>query len=237
MRKLHVICHMSATIDGRIDPSAANQIATPGDYEKLGSQLGGDAWICGRVTMQKHFADAEPFVPTENSPSAGPQAPYVATRAKSYAIAVDTKGSLRWNKSDFDGDHLVCVLSEQTTKAYLDYLRDRGISYLVCGKNSVDLPAALDLLGEHFGIQTLLLEGGGHINGSMLRAGLVDEISLILQPGIDGRSGIATLFDGISADSKEQDDFRAVPLKLKSVEQQSNDALWIRYQVIKPAQS
>ena len=34
---------------------------------------------------------------------------------------------------------------------------------------------AINLLTEHFGIRTLLLEGGGHINGAFLEAGLVDE--------------------------------------------------------------
>jgi riboflavin biosynthesis pyrimidine reductase len=34
-------------------------------------------------------------------------------------------------------------------------------------------------------IRRLLLEGGGHINGAFLQAGLVDEISLLLVPGVD----------------------------------------------------
>jgi hypothetical protein len=42
---------------------------------------------------------------------------------------------------------------------------------VVCGESSVDLAEAVDLLGEHFGIRTLLLEGGGHINGAFLEAG------------------------------------------------------------------
>jgi len=232
MKKPRIICHMSATIDGRIDPAALKEISAKGDYETLGNQLGGNAWICGRVTMQQHFAEGDPFTPAENSSHAGPQAPYVAAKSNSYAIAVDTKGTLGWTKADLDGDHLICVLSEQTTKEYLDYLRNRGISYLVCGKDSVDLPAALEQLVEHFGIRTLLLEGGGHINGALLRAGLVNEISLLLQPAIDGRSGIATVFDGISADAAEHDNFRAVRLRLQSVERQSNDALWLRYEVV-----
>ena len=62
----------------------------------------------------------------------------------------------------------------------------------------VDLVQAVNLLGEHFGIRTLLLEGGGHINGAFLEAGLVDELSLLIAPGVDGRPDIRTVFDGIS---------------------------------------
>lgn len=34
-------------------------------------------------------------------------------------------------------------------------------------------------------LRTLLLEGGGHINGAFLEGGLVDELSLLIVPGID----------------------------------------------------
>jgi riboflavin biosynthesis pyrimidine reductase len=32
----------------------------------------------------------------------------------------------------------------------------------------------------------LLVEGGGNVNGSLLAAGVVDEISLLVAPAIDG---------------------------------------------------
>ena len=51
-------------------------------------------------------------------------------------------------------------------------LREKGISYISSGKSSVDLTVAVNQLGEHFGIRTLLLEGGGHINGVFLEADL-----------------------------------------------------------------
>src|SRR5271166_1396244 len=64
-------------------------------------------------------------------------------------------------------------------------------------KSSVDLTDAVNQLGEHFGIRTLLLEGGGHINGAFLEADLVDEVSLLVVPGIDGRHDIPAVFDGV----------------------------------------
>jgi RibD C-terminal domain len=54
-------------------------------------------------------------------------------------------------------------------------LREKGISYIVSGKSSVDLANAVNQLGEQFGIRTLLLEGSGRINGAFLQADLVDE--------------------------------------------------------------
>ena len=109
------------------------------------------------------------------------------------------------------------------TADYLTILREKGISYVVAGEPLVDLSEAVNQLGEHFGVRTLLLEGGGHINGAFLQAGLVDDVSLLLVPGIDGRDDIPTVFDGMDPAKKT-----AIPLKLKSVEQRANDTLWIR---------
>ncbi len=227
-KRPQIICHMLASVDGKIDGAALRAVTGEGEYEATGGELKGDAWICGRTTMQLHFAEKEPFVSVSNTP-AGPQPVYVARRAESYAISVDTTGKLRWPASDIDGDHLICVVSEQVPGDYLTTLRETGISYIVSGQSSINLAEVANLLGKHFGIRTLLLEGGGHINGAFLEAGLVDEISLLLIPGVDGRHGIPSIFDGVSLNKNT-----AVPLTLKSVERRTNDTLWIRYEVARP---
>src|SRR3954451_24922774 len=136
---------------GRLTGAPLRNVMPPGAYESLHSKLGGNAWICGRTTMQQHFADAEPFVSTTNSPAGAPSI-HVARRAESYAISVDTLGKLRWTKNEVDGDHIICVLSERVPTEYLAMLRDNGVSYVVTGRHSVDLVNAVELLAEHFGI-------------------------------------------------------------------------------------
>jgi riboflavin biosynthesis pyrimidine reductase len=218
---------MLSSVDGKIDGAALRGVTKAGEYEATGTMLNGDAWICGRTTMQQHFAEDKRFVSASNKP-AGPQPVFVARRAKSYAISVDTLGKLRWPGGDLDGDHLICVLSERAPADYLAMLREKQISYIVSGASSVDLADAVNQLGDHFGIRTLLLEGGGHINGAFLEADLVDEISLLIVPGIDGRHEIPAVFDGVSPSRKT-----AVPLTLKSVERREKDALWIRYDIVR----
>jgi 2,5-diamino-6-(ribosylamino)-4(3H)-pyrimidinone 5'-phosphate reductase len=61
-----------------------------------------------------------------------------------------------------------------------------------------------------------------------VEAGLVDEVSLLIGPGIDGRHGLPTVFDGMDASNK-----KAVSLRIKAVEQRENDVLWIRYEVVR----
>lgn len=103
-------------------------------------------------------------------------------------------------------------------------LKNEGISYICTGKDVIDLPAAMELLYSEFGVERMAVLGGGHINGGFLAAGLIDEVSLLLAPGIDGRKGQTALFDGIA-------DMDKMParLSLLSVEQLENDILWIRY--------
>ena len=225
--KPYIICHMLSSVDGKIDGDALDAVIGEGEYDATGAKLEGDAWICGRTTMQQHFAEDALFVSASNTP-AGPQPVFVARRAESYAISVDTLGKLQWSSGDLDGDHLICVVSERVPADYLPMLREKGVSYVVAGESSIDLTQAVNQLGEHFGIRTLLLEGGGHINGAFLQADLVDEVSLLLVPGIDGRHDIPAVFDGVNPARNT-----AVPLKLKSVEQRAKDTLWIRYAVVR----
>src|SRR3954470_19853218 len=89
----YIICHMLSSVDGKIDGASLKGLTPDGEYEATGAQLNGDAWICGRTTMQQHFADAGTFLAASPIP-AGPQPVHVGRRAKSYAVAVDTTGKL-----------------------------------------------------------------------------------------------------------------------------------------------
>ena len=59
---------MLSSIDGRIDGAALAAVTQQGEYEETGGKLNGDAWICGRTTMQQHFAEKEAFTSASNKP-------------------------------------------------------------------------------------------------------------------------------------------------------------------------
>lgn len=220
-RRPHIICHMITSLDGRIDTSAFRSVASMSHYEETGAMLEGDAWICGRTTME-HFAEDGSF--HASGGPVGETVVHVARQAGSHAIVVDTVGTLSWNRNEIDGDHLVCLVSERVPTDYLEVLRDREISYVVVGSPRADLVRGVELLREHFGITRLLLEGGGHINGAFYDAGLVDEVSLLIVPSIDGRLGVPAAFDGLGPTRKG-----ATPYRLMSVEHRDEDVLWVRY--------
>ena len=100
-----------------------------------------------------------------------------------------------------------------------------GISYIFGGEKELDLKGVLEKLRKRFGIRRLLLEGGGGINGSMLRAGLIDELSILVVPVADGSTGTPTLFDvGASPAS-------AAKLTLMSAKKLKGSVVWLRYRV------
>jgi riboflavin biosynthesis pyrimidine reductase len=80
-------------------------------------------------------------------------------------------------------------VTEQVSDAHLAGLRRDGVSYIFAGERELDLALALEILNRELGIERLLLEGGGKSNGSFLRAGLIDEISLAVCPAVDGARG------------------------------------------------
>jgi 2,5-diamino-6-(ribosylamino)-4(3H)-pyrimidinone 5'-phosphate reductase len=229
-RRPRVICHMIASVDGRILTDGW-PLSTDGrrQYEVVHESYDPDAWICGRVTMEQHFAqglrsDADIAREHHGAPRDDYRAP---GDHKSFAFAVDASGRLAWETNDIDGDHVVTILSERVSDEYLAFLRERGVSYLLAGEREVDLPLALEKIAARFGVRTLMLEGGGRINGGMLRAGLIDEVSVLVAPVVDGRMGTPALFD-IDGDDDDAPSYR---LALDSVERRTDDVLWLRYRV------
>ncbi len=229
MNKPYVICHMVASIDGRIATSGWN-LSPEGrrEYERTGATYQADAWMCGRVTMSGY---ARGGAPAASAPLANlaniAKTDFLAPGAhRPYAIAVDPSGKLYWQRNEIEGDHVVAVLTEHVSAEYLAFLQAQGVSYLFAGAQTIDLPTALAKLSDILQIKTLLLEGGGKINGSMLRAGLIDEISLLVAPIADGTNGTPTLFDPLE---QAVGSHPAVRLTLHAMEQRADGIVWLRY--------
>jgi 2,5-diamino-6-(ribosylamino)-4(3H)-pyrimidinone 5'-phosphate reductase len=219
---------MMSSVDGRIVVDGW-PLASQGrrEYELVHASYDADGWICGRVTMEP-FAKrlrSEQEVRREYD-GTGPREDFLAPgEYGSFAFALDPRGRLAWRTSEIDGDHVVAILSEGVSDEYLAFLRDRGVSYLLAGAKDVDLPLALERIGARFDVRTLMLEGGGRINGGMLQVGVIDEVSLLLAPVADGRMGTPALFD------MDGDDTTPQRLVLQAVERRPGDFLWLRYRV------
>ena len=219
--KPYIICHMMSLLDGRIDCDVTEQIESGNEYYDALNQLNCPSTLMGRVTMQMHYALPEPFIAEDKTPI-GNERHHVAIATKGYLVAIDTMGKLSWPQNQFDGMPLLVITSEDCPKAYHDTLTKQHISWVATGKDRIDLTRAMEILHKEFNVERLSVTGGGNINAAFLKEGLLDEVSMMWCPGIDGRKGMAAAFDGLNAD------FPPTKLKLASVEK-LGETIWAKY--------
>ena len=79
----------------------------------------------------------------------------------------------------------------------LRQLRELADEVKIFGRREIAFRAALRWLRQKWNVKRLLCEGGGELNDSLFRAGLVDEIHLTLCPKIIGGRQAPTIADGV----------------------------------------
>ena len=203
MNKPYIVCHMMTSVDGRIDCAMTEHLPGVQEYYDTLDALDAPTRISGRVTAELEMA------------------------LPGYEIVVDTHGTLLWGESAEDERPLLILTSEQVSKEYLAYLNGKHISWIACGKEHVDLKRACEILAAEFDVKRAAVVGGGHINAGFLAAGLLDEVSILIGAGIDGRGGMQSVFDGLPMERG------VTPLKLTSAQQYGSGAVWLRYNVEK----
>lgn len=227
--KPYVICHMLGSVDGRIKQDIWGFTDHHKYFEETAAKIEADAWLVGRVTMQE-FSSKQTY-DLKPGKTDLPREDYVADQpVKSYAVVIDPSGKCFWDTNMVSTEHVIEVLSEAVPDSYLDHLRSQKVSYIFGGSHELDLALVLHKLATLFAIRTVRIDGGGHVNGSFLKAGLLDEFSLVLAPVADGTIGSPTVFEA----EKGYGDRQATQFKIKTVERIYEDFLWIRYQVVKP---
>ena len=194
-------------------------------YAESGKRLETDAWMFGKNTLQEGYFPKK-FHTSDKTPLAHP-IPYLAHKTSSRLfVVIDPDADILYESSAVRGDRIVTVLPETAPAAYLEYLQQRDISYLFAGVKGDELNAAMKALAETFGVETLSLQGGGIIDGAFLQAGLIDELSLVVYPGIDGSASSPSIFEYIG---REQAPARGLSLELLSAETVQDGVVWLRY--------
>ena len=233
-KRPYVICHVFAGLNGHIDgaymfdPAAAAPRAA---YAQLQGSFGADSIAYGAVTT-KGFegADAPEIDATADVPAGDYVAPH---RENKFYISIDPAGEIAWRSATYrrtghDDAHVIEVLTASTPRGYRAYLRDRGISYVLAGKDALNLPLALEKLRLLFGIERTLVCGGGKTDMSFLAAGVLDELSLVLSPTVSGKSGVASVFDEMPGAA-----VRSHAFELKRMERVGGSGLHLVYKVLR----
>ncbi|MGG7566627.1 dihydrofolate reductase family protein [Rhodovulum sp. DZ06] len=228
MPRPRITCHMITSLDGRLLTERWGRPPEEilGVYEEAEARLDAQGWIVGRVSMAELVGEGAPNI--EAGAEGSPRADVIAAPgAGRVAVAFDRDGRLDPQENTCHGDHLVLVVSTRVAQAHVDRLAARGVSVIFAGKAGDEIEDALSRIAAGFGVDHLLLCGGGVMNAAFLEAGLVDETSTILFPVLDGARRIPAIYDG--ADSSAA----AAALELLSVDTLTGGAAWLRHKVLR----
>ncbi len=103
----------------------------------------------------------------------------------------DTTGKMKGllhvlRQSEYCLDAIV-LISEKTSKEYIEYLKERNYDYYVVGKDKCNLKQSLELLNENYNAKTILTDTGSILSNLLIKDGLVSEISVLIHPEVVGK--------------------------------------------------
>ena len=253
MNRPKVIVIQEASLDGKLAIST-NRPLLYGDerweamrgerginvFEKLFSDPTVGATLEGSHSFVLEASVPEPLPPFGGDPDSLyedylPEEIVKRKNHRGWFATVDSRGRVRWMYKDgYPGDdtwkgwHVLVLVSKRAPSAYLAYLQREQIPYLVAGDEKVDLDKALHKMKSKLGVETLLSTAGGQLNGTLLKAGLVDEINIEFLPGVVGGGNVPSLFSGHLLGENET----PTRLELISCIPMSGGQVWLQYRVV-----
>lgn len=215
-----VIVHCEVSADGRIDWFKPHEDV----YYGLLSTWNEDAALTGIETL----FHPRTGVTRDEKPARRPE---VDPNDKRPLLVVTDSGGRGYNWQFFREwpfiRDIIVLVSNKTPKEYLRYLEERFVRYIVSGDDKVGLRDALIILNEQYGVNTVRTDSGGSLNGALLRAGLVDEVSLLISPDLVGGLSPRSFFRAPDLESPEG----VIKLELFHTEKLKHDVVWLRYRV------
>lgn len=231
MNRPYIILHMLISMDGKITGDYMNTETAATlceEYYRINREYRADAFACGRITMEGSFTQGVRPDLTSYQGVKIPHEDHVAKRSNYYAVSIDPHGRLGWYGSEikdedpgYDNAHIIEVLTDDIQDEYLAFLKEKGISYIFCGKEKMDVKLMNEKLYSLFGIKKLMLEGGGLTDSLFLDEECIDEMSLVFIPVVDGSKNGIDLFAGKNCNVQEYE--------LVTIEKLPQNGLWLNY--------
>jgi len=136
-------------------------------------------------------------------------------------ILLDSRGTIKSSSKIIQSCSKISTIIATTqliSKKNLSRLEKFPLEIIKCGNSSVDVVKLLKILQKK-GMKKILLEGGGTLNWSFLKRGLVDELIITITPYILGGSDSVTLVEG----SGFKNLFSMNKLKLRKIQKIGNE--------------
>ncbi|MGE5288654.1 MAG: dihydrofolate reductase family protein [Micromonosporaceae bacterium] len=226
MDRPRVTIHNLISLDGRLDGFPADV----GLYYELAARFPHEAILTGSTTVLAAAASQGIDMSKEDpQPPPAPTGPAAAREPLPILVIVDSRGRLTryaWLRGQPFWRDVLVLCSGATPAGHLALLHRHNVIHLVAGDSRVDLGAALRALAERHQVTAVRVDAGGALNGALLSAGLVDEISVVIAPYLAGgtRAGSLRLIAGANGDE-------ALSLDLTAVDRLRQGHVWLRYAV------
>ncbi|PSR33310.1 MAG: hypothetical protein C7B46_10230 [Sulfobacillus benefaciens] len=219
-----VVVVMGASVDGRITTAPGRNVG-----EWAAERLNGRAHdllngLYDRLACDGLMSGSESVLVWGNHEVALAFEPDWPKKSQAY-IVFDGRGRIDWAYTK----RLIVGTRENTPTSYYDQLRSKQIDNIKAGVGEyIDLGNALEQLFRR-GFRKLALTGGGKINGAFLRAGLVDEISILWSPLLVGGETTPTIFEAPNLESWKG----IVRLNLVQSEVWDSNLIWAHYRILR----
>lgn len=204
-----MVVHQAVSLDGRIEGFKADI----GLFYLLAQHWSADIHLVGSDTV---------LAAPEDEQSEGGE-----SQATNTLAIVDSQGRVKsWaslQKAPFWGNYL-SLCCENTAKEHLEYLKSLGVECWQSPGNKVDLPVAIQYLGDSKRARTILLDSGGTLSTLLFDHGLVDELSLLIHPVLVGDSKARGFYRAGGAERMLLN-----RLELEKSELLPGNKLWLRY--------
>jgi 2,5-diamino-6-(ribosylamino)-4(3H)-pyrimidinone 5'-phosphate reductase len=243
-----VVVHNEISVDGRMDRLDVDMERFYGlaaTWKEDVTLVGADTILAAMPELGETPAAGAPQVATMPRETAGPAAVQTspestgrppedaaAGRPAPLLAAADGRGRLpglaALRAQPYWRD-VVALCSGAASAEHLAILSHQGVDHLVAGSDQVDLRVALEWLAERHGARLVRVDAGGTLVGAFLRAGLVDEVSVLVEPRLIGGESRKWLYQ--APDTAVDGD--VVRLRLQHLERFDDDVIWLRYEVLK----
>jgi len=223
LTKPYIILNAAMTADGKIDTITRRgaKISSEADWSRVDElRAAVDAVMVGGKTL----LNEDPRL-TVKSPELRRKRLEAGKSENPLKVGIVTDARIS-AKARFLNDgpaEVVIFTTSQASSETLHLLKETGVRVVLAGDELVDLPQAMHQL-KTFGVDRLLLEGGGTLNASMFAEELIDEVQVYLAPVIFAGADAPTLADGAGFGVRE-----AVPLALENIKILPNGGVLLTY--------
>lgn len=132
----------------------------------------------------------------------------------------------------------IAYLSQWVTKLYLvttnathpAIAASHDNVHVISYSDEIDFSHLFGRLREEFAIEKMTVQSGGTLNAALLRAGLIDHLSLVVAPVVVGGKATSSLVDGESLHTFD-DLSKLKPLTLVNADILANSYLHLKYDV------